>query len=288
MIWLVGQNGMLGTELRGKLQTAQLPFYGTDIEVDITDPEALESFSKGKKVDWIINCSAYTAVDRAEGDVKKAYLINATGAGNLAAAAKKLDAPLIHISTDYVFPGTENRELKEDDNTGPLSVYGQSKLAGEKLIQSNWQKHYIIRTAWLYGKYGSNFVNTMLRLMEEKDELTVVDDQIGSPTWTSDLADAIIHFIKKGNSRYGIYNFSGAGRCSWFGFAMQIYNEAKALGILKTNCRIKPVHSSDFPAKAKRPAFSLLSKRKIEDELRITVPHWEISLKQYLKGIDAL
>ena len=212
MIWLAGQRGMLGTELKEALTKAGIPFYGSDIEVDTTDMTALEKFSKNKEIDLIVNCSAYTAVDRAEEEIEKAYSINANGAGNLAKIAAEKNAELIHISTDYVFPGTENRELGEDDQTGPVSLYGESKLTGEELIKDIWQKHYIIRTAWLYGKHGPNFVYTMLHLMEEKEEVKVVADQIGSPTWTVDLAEVIIKIIQADNADYGIYNFSGTGR----------------------------------------------------------------------------
>lgn len=288
MIWLVGQKGMLGTELKGKLTTSGIPFYGTDIEVDITDQKTLKKFAENKEIDWIINCSAYTAVDRAEEETEKAYSINETGAGNLAEIAAEKNAKLIHISTDYVFPGTEDCELTEDDKTGPVSIYGKSKLAGENLIKEVWEKHYIIRTAWLYGEYGANFVNTMLRLMEDKEEINVVNDQIGSPSWAADLADVVIKFMKNDKVPFGVYHFSNKGRFSWFEFAQKIYNKGKSLGKLKSDCRVLPVSSDKFPTKAKRPAFSLLSKKKIERELGFSVPDWEQSLEKYLKGNDKL
>lgn len=274
---------MLGSEVKAGLAAAELPFVATDAEVDITNPLELEKFAGKLSLDWVVNCSAYTAVDRAEDDVDKAYAVNGYGPGNIAKISALKGASLIHISTDYVYPGDREGELSETAPTGPCSIYGKSKLLGENLIGEFHKKHYIIRTAWLYGKHGPNFVETMLRLMADRETLEVVDDQVGSPTWAVDLADVIIRFIKAGSLPFGIYNYSGSGRCSWFQFAERINAEAQVLGILNSGCRIIPVTSDKFPTKAKRPHYSLLSKSKIGKALGIEIPLWTESLMKYLK-----
>jgi dTDP-4-dehydrorhamnose reductase len=298
MIWLIGSKGMLGTEIFFLLEKTGLPFIGTDHEVDITDTAALEKFAENQSINWIINCAAYTAVDKAEDDVENCRKLNTLGSGNIAACAKKIGAHLIHISTDYVFDGKGIkadgtdilRPYREDDATAPIGIYGRTKRDGEIAVLENNPYSYIIRTAWLYGKYGNNFVHTMLRLMNERDEVKVVDDQRGSPTWTFDLAKTIITFIKTEKSGknvpYGIYHFTNEGEITWFDFAREIYEQARKLGILKKDCEINPCTSVDFPAKVKRPAFSALDKSKIKTTMRMEIPTWDKSLKDFLQDHD--
>jgi len=290
MIWLIGNKGMLGTELSLLFEKSGFSFIGTDCEVDISSPAALEDFirtqqKKNQRIDWIINCAAYTAVDKAEDEVEICRKLNTVGAGNIAVCAKNLDAKLIHISTDYVFNGRGNKPYKEDDATNPIGVYGLSKRDGEiKAFEEN-QKTYIIRTAWLYGKHGNNFVHTMLKLMNERETVKVVNDQKGSPTWTCDLSEAIITLIRASETRttpYGIYHFSGESVTTWFDFAREIYAQARKLGILTKNCKITSCTSADFPAKVKRPAYSVLDKTKIKIALDISIPVWDNSLYKFL------
>jgi dTDP-4-dehydrorhamnose reductase len=298
MIWLIGSKGMLGTEISLLLDKSGLPFVRTDREVDITDTAALEKFAENQSINRIINCAAYTAVDKAEDDVENCRRLNTLGAGNIAACAKKIGARLIHISTDYVFDGKGIkadgadvlRPYREDDATAPIGVYGLTKRDGELAVQENNPHSYIIRTAWLYGKHGNNFVHTMLRLMNELNEIKVVNDQRGSPTWTFDLAQAIIAFIKTDkddkNVPYGIYHFTNEGEITWFDFAREIHAQARKLGILKKDCEVKPCTSADFPAKVKRPAYSVLDKNKIKTTMRIEIPTWDKSLKEFLQDYD--
>jgi len=290
LIWLIGNKGMLGTELSYLLERAGLPFTGTDREVDITDPAALMGFIKKQSLPftWIINCAAYTAVDKAEDDKENCRLLNTEGAGNIAKAASKISARLIHISTDYVFNGNGSRPYTEEDSTDPIGVYGLTKRDGEiKVLEEN-AKSYIIRTAWLYGKYSNNFVYTMLRLMKEKDEVKVVNDQSGSPTWARDLSEAIIAFLHRENEGKtipcGIYHFTNEGEITWFDFAREIHAQARALGILVKDCKVTACNSADFPSKVKRPGYSVLDKTKIKNTLEITILQWNTSLWEFLNA----
>ncbi|MCL2380282.1 MAG: dTDP-4-dehydrorhamnose reductase [Treponema sp.] len=294
MIWLIGNKGMLGTELAQLLalllKKSGAPFIGTGREVDITGP-ALRDFAQTRfgntpPPGWIINCAAYTAVDKAEDDIEICRLLNVEGPGNIAALASELNAKVIHISTDYVFNGKGNKPYTEEDVADPIGVYGMTKRDGEiKLFEEN-EASYIIRTAWLYGKHGNNFVHTMLRLMKERESVSVVNDQRGSPTWARDLAGAICAFIRlSGEGKtipYGVYHYTNEGEITWFDFAKEIYERAKALGILPKGCEVKPCASADFPAKVKRPAYSVLDKGKIKKALGIPIPAWDESLKRFL------
>ena len=286
MVWLIGNKGMLGTELSMLFEKKSIPFIGTDIEVDITDQKTLITFVQGKDFKWIINCAAYTAVDKAEDDSENCRMLNTVGAGNIALTTAKIDARMIHISTDYVFNGQGNLHYNEDDNTDPIGVYGLTKRDGEiKVLEGN-VKSYIIRTAWLYGKYGSNFVHTMIKLMNERSEIKVVDDQRGSPTWAFDLAMIILTFINAVDTGkeipYGIYHYTNEADISWFDFAREIYYQGHALGIIIRDCEVKPCISAEFPAKVKRPSYSVLDKTKIKKNLGITLPFWKESLGQFL------
>lgn len=286
MIWLIGNKGMLGTELSKHLEEEKIDFIGSDREVSILEPPSLGGFANTHKPSLIINCSAYTAVDKAEEDKDAAYAINQTGVANIARLAAARDIPLIHISTDYVFDGTSSIPLKEDAPTGPEGVYGMSKLAGEEEIRKIAPKHFIIRTAWLYGQYGPNFVYTMMKLMNKLEAIKVVNDQKGSPTWTRDLTGLIVSILKQRSDAYGTYHLSGEGECTWFGFAREIYKMAREKGLVTRDCAVNPCTSSEFPTPAKRPAYSLMSKEKVKSVLGYGVRAWTQSLEMFLTGME--
>lgn len=281
-ILVTGACGQLGNEMQ--LQAKQHPHYQwflTDVgtaegvlPLDITDAAAVEAFVEAHAIDLIVNCAAYTAVDRAESDEAKAQLLNATAPGYLAAAVERRGGQLIQISTDYVFDGTAHTPYTEDCPTCPASAYGRTKLEGEERVKAANPAAMIIRTAWLYSRFGSNFVKTMLRLGREKPQLGVVFDQIGTPTYARDLATAIMAAINKG-VRPGTYHFSDEGVCSWYDFTKAIHRLA---GI--TTCSVRPLHTSEYPAPAARPAYSVLDKTKIKDTYQLEIPHWEDSLRQ--------
>ena len=292
-VWLTGSKGMLGTELSVLLEKSGFRFVGSDREVDITKPAELLHFAEGQQFTWIINCAAYTAVDKAEDDAELCRRLNAQGAGNIAACAQKAGARLIHISTDYVFDGIGvtaegvTRPYREDDKTNPTGVYGLTKREGEIAVLENNPRSYIIRAAWLYGKHGNNFVHTMLRLMNERDEIKVVNDQRGSPTWAFDLAFVILDIIKAAdtskNIPFGIYHYTNEGNITWYDFAKEIYRQGRQSGLTKKNCSIKPCTSAEYPSKVKRPVYSVLDKSKIKAALEIEIPAWDASLKEFLQ-----
>ncbi|MDR1005185.1 MAG: dTDP-4-dehydrorhamnose reductase [Prevotellaceae bacterium] len=273
-ILLTGANGQLGNEMRVLAQAhPQHTYYYTDVqELDICDEKAVNHFVATRQVELIVNCAAYTAVDKAEDNPSLCRLLNADAPGILARAAQAVGAALIHISTDYVFDGTAHLPYTEEQPTCPNSVYGVTKRAGEQAVMQHCTRALIIRTAWLYSGYGNNFVKTMIRLGRERDTLGVVFDQIGTPTYAADLANAIYAAIDQGVVP-GIYHFSNEGVCSWYDFTLAIHRLA---GI--TNCRVRPLHTDEYPAKAPRPAYSVLDKTKIKQTFGIEIPHWEASL----------
>ncbi|MDR2543672.1 MAG: dTDP-4-dehydrorhamnose reductase [Treponema sp.] len=288
MIWLIGNKGMLGTEISLLMQKSGISFVGTDNEVDITKLAELEVFvnKQALPITWIINCAAYTAVDKAEDDTEICSRINTFGAGNISKCAKNSGARLIHISTDYVFDGTSTQPYREDDTTNPIGIYGISKRNGELAVMENNPHSYIIRTSWLYGKYGNNFVHTMLRLMNERDEIKVVDDQRGNPTWAYNLAVVILGLIEAANDKdipFGIYHFTNKGNITWFDFAKEIYRQGKEMGLIKKDCNVSACTSAEYPAKVKRPAYSVLDKSKIKAALEVEIPLWETSLKEFFQ-----
>ena len=286
MVWLIGCKGMLGTEIARQLKNSNIDYIGTDIDVDITKLEVLEDFAnKNPKIDWIINCSAYTAVDKAEDDKDFANLLNNIGPKNISSVAKKINAKMIHISTDYVFDGTGNIPYTEDMDVKPIGVYGQTKADGEKSVIDSGCEYYIFRTAWLYGYDGKNFVYTMLKLMESKQELSVVSDQKGTPTFAGDLANCVIKTITSKNQiPCGIYHCTDLGEITWYDFACEIYKQGKATGKLSNECKINPCTTDEFPTKAKRPAYSVLSKEKIQQALGIALPMWNESLNVFMNS----
>lgn len=282
MIWLIGCKGMLGTEVARQLTENKIDFVGTDIDVDITNVSALESFAQGKSIDWIINCSAYTAVDKAESDAAFAAKLNEDGPRNIATVAKKIGATMIHISTDYVFDGTGNTPRTEDMPVAPIGVYGVTKAAGEKAIASVTEKYYIVRTAWLYGWAGKNFVYTMIKAMNTHDVVKVVADQKGTPTFAGDLADVIIR-ITKSSIPYGIYHCTNLGETTWWEFTKEIKEQAAKSGWLKNSaCVVNSCTTEEYPTPAKRPAYSVLCKDKIQSALNFKLPEWKQSLTVFL------
>lgn len=281
-ILITGSNGQLGSELRKIGFTALDEVFYTDVaELDITSYEAIDRFVVENEVDTIVNCAAYTAVDKAEDEPELAAKINTEAVSNLAKVAYKHDCLLIHISTDYVFDGTVTEPMTEKVKTNPTSVYGRTKLAGEQAIVTSHCMYIIIRTAWLYSTFGNNFVKTIRRLAEERGELKVVDDQIGTPTYADDLARAIVKIMSDECvvEKEGVYHFSNEGVCSWYDFAREIVTLS---GI---KCEVHPVSSAEFPTKATRPAYSVLDKTKIRREFDVEVPAWQLSLKRCIEKL---
>jgi dTDP-4-dehydrorhamnose reductase len=313
MIWVIGSKGMLGSELGLQLTQADMPWTGTGEEVDITNPQALENFfnstetasylsshntenlADNGKIRWIINCAAYTAVDKSEDDTETAHAVNAEGPMNITRVARAHGAKLIHLSTDYVFDGTSNVPYTENSPKTPLGVYGRTKSEGEDNVAKGMTQYYIIRTAWLYGFDGRNFVYTMTNLMNSRDSIKVVNDQKGSPTFCGDLASVILKFIEKADcatsffgrnsaAPYGTYNFTNENTTTWYEFAEAIYQYGRKYGRITHDCDIQPCTTAEYPSKAVRPSYSVLSKNKIEKELRIKIPAWQASLERFMKS----
>jgi dTDP-4-dehydrorhamnose reductase len=281
LIWVIGNRGMLGSDVCRELETRGLSSMGTDQEVDITDSAAIQEFAKGRDVNWIVNCAAYTAVDRAEEEPDAAFTLNAEAVGNIAELVERIGSNLIHISTDYVFNGQGCVPYEEEDPVDPLGVYGRSKAAGERLALDKCTRTYIVRTAWLYGPHGSNFVLTMLKLMKDRTSLKVVNDQVGSPTYTGNLAEAIVSIIQSPVSRYGIYHFTNEGQITWFEFAKEIQKVGVAKGIVTDSCAIESCSTQEFPTKAERPVYSVLSKEKIKRTFGISIRSWQDGLHEF-------
>ncbi len=273
---------MLGSEVAAECDRLELNHLCTDMEVDISDPLALREFTEGKDIGWIINCAAYTAVDRAEEETDLAFRINATGAGNVAKSARRIGARMLHISTDYVFDGTKGAPYLPDDKPNPVSAYGRSKFEGEKQVFANFPDAAMVRTAWLYGVIGANFVTTMLRLMGSRSELKVVDDQLGSPTLALDLARAIVVMVNSGREVKGTYHFTNSGETTWFGFASEIYKLASRTGHARQELKLTPIATAGNPTPAARPAYSVLDCARIEEEFGITPRPWEKALSDHI------
>lgn len=276
MYLVVGANGQLGNCIRLFLKDNAV--YTDKDELDITDENAVKEFVKNNNFKCIINCSAYTAVDKAENDIELATKINVDGVRNLA----KTNIPLIHISTDYVFDGKNNIPYVETDKTNPMSVYGKTKLEGEKEVLKYSKSAIIIRTAWLYSQFGNNFLKTMLRLGKEKESLNVVFDQVGTPTYAIDLAEVIFKILQSGKYEdiKEIYHFSNEGVCSWYDFAVEIMKEANL------SCEVKPIESKDYPTLAVRPSFSVLNKSRIKKDFGVEIEHWRMAMVRCLESIS--
>lgn len=286
-VLVTGANGQLGQALRKAdrlFPDINLQFFDS-ASLDITDSEQVQRCLDSNRPHYVINTAAYTAVDKAETEPDRAYAVNAEGAANLALACKDYDSILVHISTDFVFDGTAHQPYSETDTTGPQGVYGASKLKGEEEIARLWERHFIIRTSWLYSEFGHNFLKTMLRLGGERTELGVVDDQIGTPTNANDLAGALLHILQTDSvgsdgNHYGLYHYSNTGSCSWYGFAKAIFSQSN-IGIT-----VNPIPTSAYPTPAKRPSYSVLDTTKIKQHFGLTIPAWEESLARVLEALS--
>ena len=287
-ILITGAAGQVGSELliQGKLCGHELYGYGSK-ELDITDLAQVTVTAEKIQPDIIINAAAYTAVDKAETEQALAYAVNATGSENLARVCQSHDIPLLHISTDYVYDGEKPTAYIETDTPRANSVYGASKLAGDEQIIAIWKKHIIIRVSWVFGLQGNNFVKTMLRLAQQRDELSIVDDQFGAPTSAQSIARCLLNIIaskqfNQPNCPWGLYNFQSDPGVSWFQFAQEIFQQAQELGILDKEIKLNPIPSSEFPTPVKRPANSKLDGTKLQQNFAITAAHWKADLKEML------
>ncbi len=283
-ILVTGATGQLGNEIKTTTEnkeTSHHYIFTDENSLDITRNAEVEQFFRENKIDRVINCAAYTNVDGAEDDPENAYLLNEKAVDFLSKVVNQYNAQLIHVSTDYVFNGKSYTPYKESDTPNPESVYGKSKLEGEKKVLDN-KSGIIIRTSWLYSSFGKNFVKTIARLADEREELKVVYDQVGSPTYARNLASAIVKIAESENKLPSaeVYHFSNEGVCSWYDLAMEIVN------VLKLDCTIHPIESKDFPTKAKRPPYSVFNKQKIKDDYRLKIPHWKESLMDMLKKFN--
>ncbi|MEE9343400.1 MAG: dTDP-4-dehydrorhamnose reductase [Gammaproteobacteria bacterium] len=285
-ILVTGAAGQLGRETELALQAEGNEVIAIDRkELDLSVPEHVAEFIASHQADWVINCAAYTAVDKAEEEPAIAYAVNRDSARAVAEGVKQYGGRLLHISTDFIFDGSQSTPYKEDDTANPLGVYGQSKWEGEQEIRKILPAATILRTAWVYGLHGNNFVKTMLRLASEREQLRIVDDQIGSPSHTLDIYRAIRALMS--NGAMGTFHFTNEGVTSWYDFAWQIINEGKAMGFPVKTESILPIPSKEFPTPAKRPHYSVLSKEKIRKKLDFSIPHWRESLTKMLEQLKA-
>lgn len=277
-VLITGANGQLGNELKeissndSKFKSSRIKFTFIDIEdLDLTDPQKVKNYLIQNSFDWIINCAAYTAVDKAENEIEFAEKVNINAVKNILDGLNGSEK-IIHISTDFVFDGMKNTPYSENDTVNPISVYGRTKLEGENVLK-NYEKKFIIRTSWLYSTYGNNFVKTIIRLAEEKGKLGIISDQIGTPTYARDLAATILNIITLDSEKYGIYHYSNEGSASWYDFAHEICK------IYELNCEVKPIFTTDYKTAASRPIFSVLNKKKVKNNFNTTVPYWRDSLE---------
>lgn len=278
-VLVTGYNGQLGFEIVNLLKEQNVECVGVDINnFDLTNEKSVNDYVLNYSPDIIIHCAAYTAVDRAEDEKELCYKVNVDGTKYMAQAAKELDAKFVYFSTDYVFPGTGVQEYKEDDVTGPTNQYGITKLQGEEVVKELLSKYFICRISWVFGENGNNFIKTMLKLAETRDKLTVVDDQIGSPTYCKDVAKLTCEMIR--TEKYGVYHVTNEGFCSWYDFACEIFKQAGK------EIKVEPVDSAAFPVKAERPKNSRMSKDKLEQSGFDRLPTWQDALSRYLKNIE--
>jgi len=273
-ILVIGAGGQLGQCLKTVASRRGLTeiIFSSETDANILNQDGLQALLSKEQPAFVINCAAYTAVDKAEDEVDLAKAVNETGAANLAIACAAHGSTLIHVSTDFVFEGNEVKLLLEDDIAQPINVYGQTKLDGEKAVVALLKSHFILRTSWLYSEYANNFVKTMLKLGADRDELNIIADQVGTPTYAIDLANAIFDIIESGSDAYGIYHYSNEGVTSWFDFASAIFE------ISDTVVKVNPIPGSAYPTKATRPAFSVMDKSKIKNTFNLTIPYWRNSL----------
>ncbi|MDR1759354.1 MAG: dTDP-4-dehydrorhamnose reductase [Fibrobacter sp.] len=282
-IWITGASGMLGKDLQALAVSRGHRVFPTDRELDITDAAPVSSFLAAHEPDYAVNAAAYTAVDLAETETELNEKVNALGPKVLGECCARAQIPLLHISTDYVLSGEAPQPLLPDALFAPVNAYGKAKARGEVFLKESGAESWILRTAWLYGIHGKNFVKTMLSLMKTRDEVRVVNDQFGNPTWTCDLARAVLQILENG-SHFGTYHFSGEGITSWFEFALKIREFALELGLLTRKVSVIGIPSSEYPTPARRPHWSALSKEKLKETFGISIPLWETSLFEYLKS----
>ena len=273
-ILIIGAGGQLGQCLKTVAQRRGITdiVFPAEAEANILDQLGLQKLLQNEKPAFVINCAAYTAVDKAEDEVELAKAVNETGAANLALACASNQSTLVHISTDFVFEGNVVKLLSENDEATPINVYGETKLDGEKAIVALINEHFILRTSWLYSEYANNFVKTMLKLGAEREELNIIADQVGTPTYAIDLAYAIFDIIESGSTHYGVYHYSNEGVTSWFDFAKAIFE------ISDTSVKANPIPGTKYPTPARRPAFSVMDKTKIKETFNINIPYWRDSL----------
>jgi dTDP-4-dehydrorhamnose reductase len=284
-VLVTGGDGQLGTELCGRLRSAGHDAIAfTQHDVDFTQADRLRTAIAEQRADWVINCAAHTQVDKAESETELAFAVNRDGARAVAEAVKISGGRLVHISTDFIFDGAQSHPYREADAPHPLGVYGLSKWAGEQAVGEVMPEALILRTAWVHGAHGNNFVKTMLRLAAELEELRVVDDQIGSPSWTGDIADALLALVQQ--DARGCFHFTNEGVASWYDFAVAIVEEARTLGFPIKAQRITPIPTSAYPTPARRPAYSVLDKQKIRAVLARPIPHWRESLVSMLRELQ--
>ena len=282
MIWLIGHKGMLGSKVLHYLKKARMPSIQSDIEIDITSAQALSEFVRNKTIDWVINCSAYTAVDQAEDEKDLAYQINAEGVSNIASICKSINAKLIHISTDYVFDGNKTTPYVENDPTNPIGVYGESKLEGDLNLMKTLGRYFIVRTSWLYGENGNNFVASMLKFFKDRSQLTIVNDQHGCPTYTEDLAQFILHIVTADSQDYGVYHFSNENQTTWYQFTLKIFEFARKYHLIDKMIEILPITTDQYPTKATRPKYTVFTKEKVKNTFNIEIRTWEEALEEYI------
>lgn len=288
-VLITGALGQVGQELMLSAPASwQVSGFGSK-ELDISDAQKVLDTVQQLQPQLIINAAAYTAVDQAESDQSRAYAVNQHGAHNLAQAAQSIDCPLLHISTDYVFDGQHNQPYTEHDTAAPNSVYGDSKWQGEQAITAICRKHIILRTSWVFGLHGNNFVKTMLRLGQERDALSIVSDQVGGPTSARSIAQALWLIAQQYQSSddclWGTYHFSGAPTCSWYDFAEEIFVQAAALQLIAKAPELKPINTHDYPTPAQRPAYSVLDNTKLNEHLNIMQSHWKTELALMLQAL---
>ncbi len=280
-IWLVGAAGMLGRQLAGEFASRGWGFFASDREVDIRDPRQLEAFALSRRIAWIVNCAAYTAVDRAEDEPGAALALNARGVENLARLAGEIGAKLVHFSSDYVFAGDRDDPYTEEDEPRPLSRYGWSKLQGELRLAACLRRHFLLRISWLYGVHGPNFVHTMLRVFAEREKARVVDDQFGAPTYAAALAANIAGLLQSGSERFGTYHYCDAGVISWFDFAVAIQELALRTGRIAKKIPIEAIPTSGFPTRAPRPGRAVLATARVQAELGFRLRPWRSNLEDF-------
>lgn len=280
-VLVTGASGQLGKCIESiKDNHSSLQFIFADSKtLDITKLKEVKAFFDSRKINWCINCAAYTAVDKAESDAENANQVNVHGVKNLAQACANHNAKFIHISTDFVFDGNQSSPYSETDETNPLGVYGKTKRDGEQEVSVVSSKYFIIRTSWLYSEYNNNFMKTMLRLSQDRDEISVVADQTGTPTYAKDLAQAILEMVNQNSTTYGIYHYSNEGVASWYDFAKAIFE------LNGNTIKTLPINTSSYPTPAKRPPFSVLDKTKIKEVFHLNIPYWRDSLKECLSNM---